>query len=102
MTKILLYNFLLKKTNKDCYKHIISFVYPTKKQMTKWLHEHREKTHCINKDWWKKCKYTYICSISKLGWIYNNIHKGNLIHLKYPQHSERITFYQYLLYMKKI
>ena len=47
--------------------------------------------------------FLYICDIYKLGYIYNFIHKEKIIniHLKYNI-EENISFYTYLLTMRKI
>ena len=34
-------SFLLKKTNKDCYKLILQFAYPTTQQLDTWLFVHK-------------------------------------------------------------
>ena len=91
------------KTNKDCYEIIMQFAYPTKKQIAKWFHEHKKKTYCSNKDWWKKCKYTYICDIYKFGYIYNYIHteieNENIINFHSHGITRKNTFYSYLCAM---
>ena len=76
---------LSNKINKDCLKIIHQFMWTTKKQMTQWLIEHREKSNCSNKYWWKSCKYTHICDIYKLGYLYIRDFK-----------EEKISFYKYL------
>ena len=71
-----------------------------KKQIRKWFLEHRENAYCNNKIWWKKCKSSYICDISKFGYIYIHIHKEKV--RNYLNKYVRLTFYEYLLYNKII
>lgn len=69
--------FLSNKINKDCLKIIYRFMYPTKKQITQWLIEHKNKSNCNN--WHMHCNYgcnnkKYICQLYQSGIGYN-IHK---------------------------
>ena len=93
-------------TNKDCYRNIISYIHPNKKLIAKWFREHKKKTYCHNKDWWKKYKYTYICDIYKFGYIYNYIHteRENERIITFNTHGNTIknTFFSYLYAMKLI
>ena len=68
---------LSKKINKDCLKIIHRFMYPTKKQISEWLIEHREKSNCNH--WYMHTIYgcnkkKYICELYQCGVGYN-IHK---------------------------
>ena len=66
--------FLIKKTNKDCYKLILQLTYPTKQQLESWLFVHKYKSSCSfmkNKfNLIKKCN-CHICDIYYYGCIYN-------------------------------
>ena len=92
---------LSKKINKDCLKIINLFMYPTKKQMTEWLIEHKKITYCPNKDWWKKCKFTYICDIYKLGYLYYLHYPIDELYYMNIFKEEKISFYKYLKNKKK-
>lgn len=67
--------FLLKKINKDCYKLILQFAYPTRRQLESWLFVHKYKSSCSfmksKFNLIKKCN-CHICDIYYYGCIYNN------------------------------
>lgn len=70
---------LLKKINIDCLKIINLFMYPTKKQMEKWLIKHKIKSNC--NQWYIHTNFgcnkkKYICQLYQCSIGYN-IHKRN-------------------------
>jgi len=97
-------NYLIKKTNYDCYKLILNFIYPTKKQIENWLFIHKYNSSCIFMKKFnliKKCN-CYICDLQYYGYIYNNYYKSIFKKISYFTIMEKSedTFFNYLKYTK--
>lgn len=69
----IIYNYLQNKTNKDCFKKIFNFTYPSKKQINNWRTQ-----HCINK-YCNHAFYLDYCHINKGIYIYKCNCKENYI-----------------------
>jgi hypothetical protein len=97
-------SFLKKKINNDCWNNIYLFIFPSDKQIKKWFLEHKCNTFCINKEWWKDCCNTYMCTIYKTGYLYNFVHQQKILNINSNMNDtyRKIRFYDYLLYTKKI
>lgn len=69
----IIYNYLRNKTNKDCFKNIFYFTYPSKTQINMW-----KKLNDIN----KRCNHTFYidyCNSNKGIYIYKCNCKKNYI-----------------------
>lgn len=104
MNDILLYNFLLKKINKDCCKLISNYAYPSKGLLKCWLCIHKYKSSCkfIKKfNLIKKCN-CHICDIFYYGHIYNNYYIDLCYKYMNGPNSlqKRHTFFTYLIHTK--
>ena len=113
MEKIIYY--LLTKTNKDCFKLIHSFMYPSKEQIINWKNIHIKKSICkhsicLNYSYRDKkiylykcyCNNNYISIIKKVGeyYIYFKTYNYFKILLKHNNHYR--SFFHYMNYQKYI
>lgn len=102
-------HFLFTKTNKDCFKNIISFLYPSKEQIQEWYFLHFKKSNCnhlvnlnychINKHIYLykcNCKNNYLNVIKNVGDYYNYFKSYNYFKLLLKHNSHYKSFFHYI------
>ena len=113
MEKIIYY--LLTKTNKDCVKNMIYFMYPSKEQIFKWKLFHFKNSICNHnvclnychvdkKIYLYKCycKNNYLSVIKNVGDYYNYFKSYDYFKILLKHNNHYKSFFHYINYQKYI